>query len=79
MATSIPAIPIETLLAYRARLVNALLSSASVVEFEDRRIERRTVDELLAALGWLDGQIGGAVDGTRGFPRVRRTTTCKDL
>jgi hypothetical protein len=79
MATTPTAIPIETILAYRQKLINALMSTASVIEFEDRRIERRSTDEILASLSWLDSQLGGMVGGSPTFPRVRVTTTHKDL
>ena len=79
MFTTIPSLPLDQLLAWRARLISSVLSVSAVVEFEDRRIERRSVDELLASLAWLDGQIAGISGTGRGFPRVRVTATRKDL
>jgi hypothetical protein len=71
-------LPMDMLMAIRQRLINGITSTSATVEFEDRRIERRSVDELLASLAWVDSQLGG-MTGTRVFPRVRVTTSHKDL
>jgi hypothetical protein len=78
-AYPIPPIPVESLVAYRLRLIDAIASTTSRVQFEDRTIERRTVDELLAALAWVDTALGGMTGIERSFPRVRVTVTHKDL
>lgn len=48
---------LEQLLEQRARLMRALGSISRVVEFEDRRVERFSPDELLTAIAGIDEQI----------------------
>jgi hypothetical protein len=55
---------LEALQEQRARLVLALGNTSRVTEFEDRRTERFSPDELLTAIAGLDQQIQ-AMSGQR--------------
>ena len=73
---------LEELLLRRLQLERSMTAASAVVEFEDRRIERRSVDDLLAQLEWINGEIGkvtGATTTQTSFPRVRVAVTDKDL
>jgi hypothetical protein len=73
---------LEELLARRLQLERSLTASSAVVEFEDRRIERRSVDDLMAQLEWVNREIGNITNGAEaetGFRRVRVAVTHKDL
>lgn len=74
---------IDELLATRARLERALASASQTIEFEDRRIERRSIDDILQQLAWVNGEIdkenGVAPADTTAFKRVRYTVSDKDL
>jgi hypothetical protein len=61
--------PLETLMAQRARLLLALGNNARSVEFEDRRIERFSPDELLTAIAGIDQQVAATTgqDANRMF------------
>ena len=68
---------IPELEALKEKIIQQLLSGSQVIEFEGRRIEKRSVREITDILRWLDGQITAGED--TGFRRVRKVVTDKDL
>ena len=64
--------------ALKKQLVSQLLSGAQTIEFEGRRIERRSADEIRKILIYLDGEIANA-GGISSMRRTRVAITCKNL
>ena len=70
---------LEDLIERRAKLASMMLRSESAIEFEQRRTEFRSYDELAAQLAWIDNEIASLTGANDGFSRVRVVSTDKDL
>lgn len=73
---------IEELLAAKAKVEKALLRGEAAIEFENRRTEFRSYQDMLDQLAWIDGQIAAVTDpgsSTGAFRRVRVVSSDKDL
>jgi hypothetical protein len=72
------AMTLEELENLKKQLTASLLSSSQVIQFGERRIERRSVAEIRKALEWVDQEID-EITGTGGLKRISRVTTSKAL
>ena len=71
---------LEELYAAKARVESAMLRGESVIEFEGRRTEFRSYEDMLSQLDWINGQIEIESGGEASrFARVRVTSSRKDL
>jgi hypothetical protein len=70
---------LEDLIEKRAKLASQMLRGESAIEFEQRRTEFRSYDEMAAQLAWIDNEIAGLTGVNTGLTRVRVVSTDKDL
>jgi uncharacterized protein YhaN len=73
---------LDELTAAKDRVEKAMLRGESVIEFEGRRTEFRSYDDMMAQLGWINDQIAnleGDGTGDTALRRVRVISSDKDL